>query len=179
MAAIQSSRLREVIQGIEFVEATEPATIVVTEQDIANGAHGDPFNCALAVAARRTWGPQARVAFLRTVAYVTWVDRNSRPRGERFTLPERTWRMIKVFDCGAMPEAGEYTLSPPAKSYTVKASYERARARRAKAQAEGRKITHAPSGPIDPLAFKRLQTFVGAMQSPPAAAGDSSVHEAA
>jgi hypothetical protein len=50
-------------------------------------ADGDPQRCALALASRRTWGDNAYIWFLRTVAYLVFSDRDSRMRAERFRQP--------------------------------------------------------------------------------------------
>ena len=95
------------IDGMEVVDATKPAFIHITLNDVKKGGIKDPYSCAAA---------RACIRDLHLTAAKVHVGRMYLRKGNkwvRYMTPQSLRTEIVSFDRGGGFAAGDYKLSPP------------------------------------------------------------------
>lgn len=130
--------------GVHPVEdAKAILRFVIKQPDVDVAVPGDFENCALAVVLKKITGVNAGVVIFPTTAYVPW-DKNGDGNFiiERYCQQSRSKRAIGQFDLTGNFPLGEYILTPPSKSSSLKVKTKANRQRRAnpiKRQAEAKR----------------------------------------
>jgi hypothetical protein len=111
--ATQQNLLDRFWKGMPVRDAVSKILLVIAPVDIDTAIPGDPANCAASRFCQRAYGSSA-VIFLHTCAYIDLPDPDTGERVVfRFSIPEKTQKMIEDLDSGKQPSPGTYSLIRP------------------------------------------------------------------
>ena len=124
MSTYLNKRAKEL--GLEVVDATKPMLVSVNQKDVARAKVKNPEDCALARACKRQHDGVKAAYFFRTAAYLEYDDKLV-----RYVLPHSAQKEIVAFDRAKVFEPGNYQLTPPSSTNTLKAVKRRSKRQRA------------------------------------------------